>query len=172
MFSLLQASPETKTQPSKRELAINAYSLLYSLLSEEKDLEKILAITRERKEIDPLIREISAASLEALEILDRLQKNEPSIRFDQDLLPPGERETREIISKTKSKDLLTTSGEKFSVVLLLSQSEALTYASHLASVASKNDENLDRARKVDKIAERFEKLNLKVTQLLTVKNPH
>ncbi|MES2308518.1 MAG: hypothetical protein V4507_06615 [Verrucomicrobiota bacterium] len=163
------ASSSTEKTPTKTEIAINAYSLLYDLLLNEKDVAKVLTISKERKAIDPLIREISVTADESLQILDHSQKKEPALTFNSAHLPVGEKATRDEISKTKMKNLVANSGEQFSIILLLTQTEALSYASHLAYVAANNDENSERSKETLKISKKMESLYDRTVALLAIK---
>lgn len=68
-------------------------------------------------------------------------------------VPPGEAATREAIASTKEKELLSQTGGEFELSLLLTQAEALSYASHLAKVASENEFQPDRARALAGVSE-------------------
>jgi hypothetical protein len=122
----------------------NTYSLLYQLLSQEKDVSKLRFIKREDEDLKNLIKNISESAKVAASQLEAFAKRDPSLALDQFDLPPGEKQTRAAISKTEEKDLLLDSGRKFELVLILSQIEALSYASHLAQVASQNDSQGER----------------------------
>jgi hypothetical protein len=70
--------------------------------------------------------------------LESLAKNDPTLNLHALQLPPGEIATRDAMSKTMEHELLFTSGEKFELHLLLTQTTALDYGSHLAKIASEN----------------------------------
>jgi hypothetical protein len=122
----------------------NAYSLLYQLLNEEKDVSKLRFIKRENENLKTLIKQVSAAAKAGASQLDEFAKRDPSLALDQFDLPPGEKQTRASISKAEEKDLLGNSGGKFELALILSQIDALNYASHLAKVAGQNDSQNER----------------------------
>ena len=63
-------------------------------------------------------------------------------------LPPGEVATRNAIASAKKKELLTHSGDEFELALLLTQTEALNYAWHLALVAGENEPQPERTRRL------------------------
>ena len=54
--------------------------------------------------------------------------------------------TRDAIASTKENELLGQTGDRFELTLLLTQTEALSYAWHLAAVASLNEPQPDCAR--------------------------
>lgn len=119
----------------------NAASLLYDLLNEEKNVSKVLLIKRERDELDRLIKTISTVAGDAVKNLEQLAKSDPTLNLKAPALPAGEKATREAISKTKTSQLLGSSGPEFEFQLLLTQVEALSYGSHLARVAGENSAN-------------------------------
>jgi hypothetical protein len=56
--------------------------------------------------------------------------------------------TRSAISKTDEHELLSTpGGEKFELRLLLTQTDALNYGSHLAKVAAENSPSPEQQKK-------------------------
>jgi hypothetical protein len=103
--------------------------------------------------------------------LDAFAALDHSLPLDDYRLPPGEMKTREAMSSTKEKALLSESGQGFELGLLLSQSEALSYASHLARVAGENDRSPDRARYLAGLSVEMKQLQDEVDSRLAVKMP-
>ncbi len=124
----------------------NCYSLLHQLLAEQKDVSLLRLIKREPSEVKSLIKKIAAASGAGAQLLEAFASRDPSIRLDDLRLPPAEVAARAAIAATKEKELLGQSGDKFELGLLLTQTEALSYASHLAQVTAENEPDPDRAR--------------------------
>ena len=85
---------------------------------------------------------------------------------DLQRLPPGETATRDAIASTKKKELLGQTGDKFELTLLLTQTEALSYAWHLAKVAGENESQPDRARALAGVSADMENLYREVFALL------
>ncbi len=133
-------------QTTSQYVRNNTYSLLYQLLNEEKDVSKLRFIKRENEDLKSLIKRVSASAKAGASQIEEFAKRDPSLALDQFDLPPGEKQTRASISSAEEKDLLLDSGGKFELVLILSQIEALSYASHLAQVASQNDSQGERVR--------------------------
>ena len=96
-------------------------------------------------------------------------KQDPSINLNDTRLPPGETATREAIASTKKKELLGQTGGKFELSLLLTQTEALNYAWHLAKVAGENEPQPERARALAGLSEEMRKLYQEVVALLLSK---
>ena len=72
-------------------------------------------------------------------MLEGFARHDPSIKLDDIRLPSGETATRRAIASTEEKELLSQTGDTFELTLLLTQTEALSYARHLAKVAGENE---------------------------------
>jgi len=62
--------------------------------------------------------------------------------------------------------LLAASGDDFELSLLMTQSEALSYAWHLAKVASENETRPARAHYLTELSEEMKNLHAEVVSLL------
>jgi hypothetical protein len=131
----------------------NCYSLLHQLLDEQKDVSILRFIKPEHSDVKNLIKKIATAS-------------GTGAKLDDIRLPPGEASTRDAIASTKEKELLSQTGDKFELTLLLTQTEALSYAWHLAKVAGENEPQPDRARALAGVSEDMENLYHEVFVLL------
>jgi hypothetical protein len=134
------------TDSKKIELRNNAVSLLADLLNDEKNVSKVLIIKSSSKETSVIIKAISRTAGDGAKQLETLAKNDPSLKLHALELPPGEKATRAAIAKTKEHELLFTSGENFEFNLLLTQTDALDYGSHLAKIAAENSPFPEQAR--------------------------
>ncbi|MEI7733597.1 MAG: hypothetical protein WCO56_28785 [Verrucomicrobiota bacterium] len=134
---------DTGAVPSTRN---NCYSLLHQLLNDQKNVSLLRFIKREQEDVKTLVKKIAANSATGAKLLEELARHDPSINLDDIRLPPGEAATREAIASTKQKELLSQTGGEFELSLLLTQAEALSYASHLAKVAGENESQPERAR--------------------------
>jgi hypothetical protein len=132
---------------SKIEVRNNAASLLANLFGEEKNVSKILIIKHGSPALDQLIKQISKTAGDGEKELEALAKDDKTLNLQAIQLPPGETATRAAISKTKEHEMLFSTGETFEVNLLLSQTDALDYGSHLAKIAAENSTNPDQKRK-------------------------
>ena len=93
----------------------------------------------------------------------------PSV-LDDIRLPPGELATRDAIASTKEKELLGQTGDTFELTLLLTQTEALSYASHLAKVAGENEPQPDRARALAGVSDDMREFLSRSVRAVAVKN--
>lgn len=122
----------------------NSYSLLHQVLEQEKDVSMLRFIKHENQGLKDLIKEVARAAKNGADHLEEFAKQDSSLALDHYDLPPGEKETRASISSRDEKDLLHDSGGKFELILILTQIDALNYASHLAKVAAHNDSRPER----------------------------
>jgi len=157
---------ESGAAPTTRN---NCYSLLHQLLNEQKDVSILRFIKREQDDVKNLVKKIAAASGAGSKLLEEFARHDPSINLDDIRLPPGEAATREAIASTKKKELLGQTGDEFELTLLLTQTEALSYAWHLAKVAGENEFQPDRARAMAGVSEDMEKLYHEVFEMLLTK---
>jgi hypothetical protein len=147
----------------------NCYSLLHQLLDEQKDVSMLRFIKSEQPDVKTLIKKIATTSAAGAALLEKFAADDPSIKLDDIRLPPGETATRDAIASTKEKELLGQNGNRFELTLLLTQTEALSYAWHLAAVASLNEPQPDRARALVGIAEDMDELYHEVFVMLLSK---
>jgi len=164
------ASPETshpkETLPDREFAARNqGYSLLYSLMADEKDVSKVLWIKKEKSDVGELIREIARTSAEAVKQLEAYAKADPHLQLKMTGLPQAEQQTRDLISKTRAKELLSKKGENFEVRILLTQGEALTYGSHLAAIVQNMETEPVRKRFLGEVSEKFARLHQRLIDL-------
>jgi len=141
------AAPNPADGAGKIEVRNNAASLLADLLGDEKNVSKILIIKHNSAELGRLIKLISKTAGDGANELETLAKSDPTLNLHSLQLPPGEVATRAAISKTKEHELIFSSGEKFELSLLLSQTDALDYGSHLAKIAAENSSSTEQQLK-------------------------
>ena len=171
---LHQSSSETpgpqatarEDRSSQAHTNANDYALLFDLLGDEKDVSKLLIIKRERPELRDLIREIAQRCGQAHKDLEGFGRADRSLNFKAHGLPTIESETRAAIAKTKAKQLLTESGKEFELRLLITQHEALTYASHLAASIVKTETNPQRAQFLRQLSSDLTALEQRVTNMI------
>ena len=144
----------------------NCYSLLHQLLDEQKDVSMLRFIKHQDADVKILVKRIATTSRTGARLLEEFANDDPSIRLDDIRLPPGELATRDAIASTKEKELLSQTGDKFELTLLLTQTEALSYAWHLANVAGENEPQPERARALAGIGKDMQNLYHEVFVLL------
>jgi hypothetical protein len=144
----------------------NALALLHELLNDEKNLSKILIIKKESKELNQLVKDISKAAGEGVDLMNSMERGNPALEKGQTGLPPGEAAARESISKATRNQLLGSSGADFELQLLLSQVQALRYGSHLARIVADNDQQPDQIRAYKKLSVQLKMLEEQVVALI------
>ena len=147
----------------------NCYSLLHQLLNDQKHVSLLRFIKREHSDVKNLIKKIAVNSATVAKLLEELARHDPSISLDDLRLPPGEAATRDAIAATKQKELLSQTGDEFELSLLITQAEALSYASHLAKVAGANESQPDRARALAGVSADMENFYHEVFVMLLLK---
>jgi hypothetical protein len=147
----------------------NCCSLLHQLLNDQKNVSLLRFIKREQDEVKNLVKKIAANSAAGAKLLEEFARHDPSINLDDLRLPPGEAATREAIASTKKKELLGQTGDEFELTLLLTQTEALSYACHLAKVAGQNESQPERVRALAGLSEDMQSLYHEVFTLLRSK---
>jgi hypothetical protein len=138
----------------------------HQLLEEQKDVSLLRFIKPEHTDLKELVKQIAKTSGTGASLLEQFAKDDPSINLNDIRLPPGEVATRDSIAATKKKELLGQTGDTFELTLLLTQTEALSYAWHLAEVTGQNEPQPARARALSGIGEDMEKLYHQVFALL------
>ena len=123
----------------------HGYALLYAILGQEKNVSQLLVIKGEREPLEAVIDAIAETCGKAYEKLGELAARSPRIDLSDTGLPKEELKTRELIGATRRDLLLGSSGRELELQLLVIQSEALTYAAHLADTLSRSEADPERA---------------------------
>lgn len=144
----------------------NCYSLLYQLLDEQKDVSLLRFIKPEKADLNRLMKRIASTSGTGATLLEEFAKDDPTINLNYLRLPPGEMATRDAIASTKQTELLSQTGETFELTLLLTQTEALSYAWHLAKVAGENEPQPERSLALAGLSRDMQNLYHEVFELL------
>jgi hypothetical protein len=144
----------------------NAASLLYDLLGDERNVNKLLLIKRESPELRGLITTIASVCAGAQNRLDREAQSDPTLSLKSTDLPPGEDAMRKAESKARASLLLRSGGADFEFHLLFSQAQALGYAEQLALVASRDKSVPGTAEALANISEQMKILHQQVIAML------
>jgi len=158
--------PVSEAESSASTAPSHAHALLFGLLSDEKNVSKLLIIKRERPELRALINEISERAGEAHKALEAFAKSDRTLNLKDQGLPSAEVLTRNAIAKARTKELLTESGKEFELRLLLTQNEALTYGGYLAATAAASDTSGDRRQMLQQLSTDLLQLQKKTGDML------
>ena len=140
----------------KYRIRNEGYSLLYELASKQSDVDKILMVKHAQPKIAALIKEIAQTFVQEKGELELFAQKDSGLSLRSIHLPPLERKTRESIESSTTKTLLFSSGKEFELQLLLTQVQALDYASHLARSLGGQDNNKARKAFLDQFAKQCE----------------
>ncbi|MBN8249596.1 MAG: hypothetical protein J0L84_19420 [Verrucomicrobia bacterium] len=130
---------------AERTIRSNAYSLLYQLLSQQKNVGLLLVIKSEGDRINAVVREIARDSTRGARLIEEFAAEDETLLLDDTWLPPAESAAREVLADAMRRDLLRENGKSFEFHLLIAQSQALPYAAALAEVAAGHESRPSRA---------------------------
>jgi hypothetical protein len=165
-------SPKSSIAPGNgidRSTRNNGYSLLHQVLDEQKDASILRFIKPEHSDVKKLVNRIATTSGTGSRLLEEFASHDSSIVLDDLRLPPGEVGARDAIASTKKHELLSETGDEFEMTLLLTQTEALSYAWHLAKVTAENESQPDRARALSGLGDDMRRLYRDVFALMLSK---
>jgi hypothetical protein len=149
------------------------YDILRDTLRDEQHLKTIrytktiVTFKSISEPTEQVIDEIAQTSAAALEELEQLASLTPRIIFDIDRAGQIEQMTRDALRITTAKEFLT-SKEDFEVRLLVSQTQALRFISHVTKELSDIETNTKRKQWLGMISDQFEILYLRVLSRLKV----
>jgi hypothetical protein len=159
-------TPPPAAEDSRLAIRNQGYSLLYELMSDEKDVSKLLIIKKENSDVGDLVKKIAQTCGAAAKQMEAFSKSDPHLHNQMDGLPRAEKETRDLISKTRAKELITKSGDKFELRILLTQSEALTYGAHLALVVQSHETDPARQKFLGDLSSQLQELHQSLIDLM------
>jgi hypothetical protein len=143
------------------------YSLLYELITKQRDVDKILILKHASGRTATEIKEIAQTFRQAQERFDAFARQDSSLSFKAEHLPSLEVKARDSIQSTSTKNLLFSTGKDFELRLLLTQAQALDYVSHLAVVLEDREDNKQRALILDEFSKQCDQHYKNVLQLLS-----
>jgi len=147
-------------------IRVEGYSLLYNLADKQSNVGKILIIKKASAKVSTEIKEIAQVFSQAKERLDEFAKEDSGLSFKMSHLPSMEEKTRAAIQSTTTKDLLFSSGKAFELRLLLTQVQALDYASHLANELADKEGNPKRKEFLTQFAKQCEEHHKQVVEMV------
>lgn len=141
--------------------AARGYSILYDLMSDESRVGGIFLLKRVTPETHKLIKEIAAVSADAAKHL-KPHAGAP-VRW-----PKLETLSRDAIEKATRHRLLSTSGTRFEVELLLTQTNATEYGSSLAQQLATLVPSPDEKAWLTQLSRSYKDLNRRAAGRLTL----
>jgi len=156
---------------SAHQSLTTGYGILKTTLGDEQHL-KTIRLTKALISFKPvseptreIIDDIAQTSAAALEELEQLVSLSPEITFETGEDEQIEQKTRNALRITTAKEFVT-SKENFEVILLISQTQALRFISHLSKELNNIETNSKRKVWLRTISDKFENLYLRTLSRL------
>lgn len=135
------------------------YALLYSVVSQDKEVDKLLWIKDPGKSIETWIRDISAFCETVTNQLKAWESNGSVKNLSKTGLPPAELEARSRASSRTRGELLFSTKTNLRVNLIVAQLKALGYCSDLCHATAKLTDNSSQQQTLKAWEAQFTKLN-------------
>jgi hypothetical protein len=142
------------------------YSLLYKLMSDESQVGGIFVIKGADASVQSLVKEIGTACQDFKKQMDTFPKGVAGIEFDVADLPPAEAETRKLIAGNETHTLLFSSGKEFELNLLLTQVQAMSYATYLSKAIEQQEDDPGRKKFLTNLSVRSAVLHDRVVKMI------
>ena len=168
LFGCAIAGSNQTADPTRQQLADpnSGYALLYSIVSVQKNSDKILIIRKVSPDVSALTKEISDLAGDLDTQLKQLAKDDPSIKLDAVVLPTIENRQRESAALERAKQFLAITGKPFERLLLLTESGVLTTERHLTRVMGDEEKNPQRKIFWKNAQQQFDQIYAKLRALL------
>ena len=157
LFGCAIAGSNQTTDPTREQLADpnSGYALLYSIVSVQKNSDKILIIRKVSPDVSALTKEISDLAGDLDTQLKQLAKDDPSIKLDAVVLPTIENRQRESAALERAKQFLA-----------ITESGVLTTERHLTRVMGDEEKNPQRKIFWKNAQQQFDQIYAKLRALL------
>jgi hypothetical protein len=146
------------------------YSLLYKLMSDESDVDKLFIFKNAEEPIASVIKDIAVFSRSTKDRMDEFKKADAQMDYDVGDLPVVEQKVRDLIARLDEKNLLFSTGKEFSAYLVFTQLQAMDYGSKLSKALEDHEDNPDRKKFLEDVSARSGAFAKRLTDLLTVKS--
>jgi hypothetical protein len=120
------------------------YSLLYKLMSDESKVGQIFILKSASASVTDVVKEVGNSCQTYKKQLDDFAAADNGMHLNMPDLPIAEQQSRDLIAGSQTRSLLISSGREFEVQLLITQVQAMDYASHLAKAIERHEEDKDR----------------------------
>ncbi len=146
------------------------YSLLYKLMSDESDVNKILYFKHTDEAVGALVKEIATVCQSARKQMDDFPKSDNRIEYDVPDLPKIEQRGRDLQAHDDTMALLGSSGTAFETRLIFTQAQAMDYAVQISKGLLENEDNPIRKTFLSELAKKCADLHDRAMSFLTVKS--
>jgi hypothetical protein len=145
------------------------YSLLYKLVSDDSDVDKIFIIKHADDSVVSIVKEIAALMQSSRKQLEDFRRNDAQLRFDVTDLPVVEQQSRELEADDQRNGLLFSGGATFQLRLIFAQLEAVSYGKQLAKTLLKDEDDPARKKFLTNFSQRCDAFHERLMSLLSVK---
>lgn len=146
------------------------YSLIYTLMSDEQDVSKILIFKHADEPLAGLVKEISAFCKAAKSQMDAFATSGSRIEYDLTDLPVIEQQSRDQTAHEDAFELLTCGGKEFELELTFTQAQAMDYGAQLSSALAKHEDDPSRRQFLKSLAQRCADFHRRLMKLLTIQS--
>lgn len=161
-----QQHPPPACFPRQARHSTNSRSLLYQLLRQQGDVERLPRTKLESGEVKTLISSIADVSVAGADKLEEFFKRDSAPSRERIPWSRGETPSSDTIVNALSKERLMLSDSISEFELLLMQAEALSYAWHLAKVTAEIESRPDRAVYLEHLGAQMRDLHHRAILLL------
>jgi hypothetical protein len=166
-FGILESGAATDAATSLNVSELSAgYSLLYELVSKEKQASLVSIIKKESPGLKSLLERISDTSKATAKELETVARMKPPLNLKATRLPRIEQATRESIQKETSKEVLHSKGVNLELNMVSSQLAGMNYAAHLARSLAMVESNTQRREFLLRTDRKFTDLHGQVYKML------
>jgi hypothetical protein len=161
-------SPPLKADPIRQR--DEGYSLLYKLLADESNVDKLFIFKHADDPIAGLVKEIATFSQSAVKRMDGFKDADGSLNYDQADLPVVEQKVRDLIAGMDEKNLLLSSGKDFQAYLVFTQLQAMDYGAKLSKAMEDHETDPTRKAFLADVSERTGSFAKRLMDLLSIKS--
>ncbi len=144
----------------------HGYALLYQLMADEADVDKLLIIKSPAEPLPALLKNIAATAAAVVKEMNAWEAADPSLNLTDTGLPKVEVQTRSSIADMRTEQLLLHGGTYFENVLIETQASATNYAWHLAKVLARDEPDPARAQALAQWRDQWEALSEQISAII------
>jgi hypothetical protein len=148
----------------------NGYSVLYKLMSDESNVDKILIIKHADEPLAGLVREVAQFCQSNKTQLDELRKRDPRLNFEMSALPAIELRARKLEADEQTRALLGGGGKEFELRLTFTQVQAMDYCQKLTQALAEHEQDASRKTFLTNTSQRSGEFRDTLMGLMTVKS--
>jgi len=145
------------------------YSLLYKLMSDESDVNKIFFFKHADDSVGSVVKDVAHFCQYAKSQMDDFPKTDNRIEYDVPDLPKMEQSSRDLTAQEDEHELLGSSGKPFELHLIFTQAQAMEYAVQLSNALQPIEDDQVRKNFLTGVSQRCGEFHDRLMALLDVK---